>query len=311
MTLTAEFEADPIVHTATFFAGASGSLQGTTPQMVPHGGATTAVEAVAHREYVFDRWSDGSEENPRTLTLVTADTVLTASFRAAGTIAPEGTFLAVVDAASRGLWDLSGSYNAMAKGSPLALALVHDTKGRLGGTAAYTVAKDTVVAMPITGAVKGTSGSIAMKGVLKGADLAKTVSVSLTLNLTVDTANRLLTGPLTGSLEANGGTTPVNENLSMPIPTPMDGTWTLRFGLVHAAESVTGSAVLTLSQGVDYAFLVKGKIVGEATVLSLIGDPGTPAARALKMWATMAPLEGGWARLESFSGKGYGQALAW
>jgi hypothetical protein len=33
--------------------------------------------------------------------------------------------------------------------------------------------------------------------------------------------------------------------------------------------------------------------------------------RALTADANITPLEGGWARLESFSGRGYGQTLGW
>lgn len=43
-------------------------------------------------------------------------------------------------------------------------------------------------------------------------------------------------------------------------------------------------------------------------VLSLAG---APASNAIKIKTTITPLEGGWARLESFSGTGYGQRLGW
>lgn len=36
-----------------------------------------------------------------------------------------------------------------------------------------------------------------------------------------------------------------------------------------------------------------------------------PAAKATKIRTTITPLEGGWARIETFSGKGYGQTVSW
>jgi len=166
--------------------------------------------------------------------------------------------------------------------------------------------------MPIKGSVKGASGSITMKGTLKGATPDKTVSVALTMNLTVDTANRRLTGPLTGSVKSGGVTTAVNQGLALDIPLPMDGTWTLDVQLAQSGTTVTGTARLTLSNGVECAFTARGKTGPNSTVvLSLTGDRSDAAAKAIKVKATITPLEGGWARLESFSGKGYGQTVAW
>jgi hypothetical protein len=75
---------------------------------------------------------------------------------------------------------------------------------------------------------------------------------------------------------------------------------------------VTGTALLTLSNGVDYGFTVKGKTGANGTTLpTLACTPASPAAKAIKIKTTITPLEGGWARLESFSARGYGQTLAW
>jgi hypothetical protein len=107
-------------------------------------------------------------------------------------------------------------------------------------------------------------------------------------------------------------TSAVSRDLALPIPAPMDGTWTLAFQLAQAGTTVMGTATLTLSNGVDYPFTVKGKTGANSTaVLSLAGDKSDPAAQAIKIKATITPLEGGWARMEAFSGKGYGQAVAW
>ncbi|MGE4267174.1 MAG: hypothetical protein AB7F25_07045 [Deferribacterales bacterium] len=67
-------------YVVTFAAGANGSLIGDTNQTIASGGSTTPVYAAAASGYVFSAWSDSSTVNPRTLTNVTANASLTASF---------------------------------------------------------------------------------------------------------------------------------------------------------------------------------------------------------------------------------------
>ena len=45
--------------------------------------------------------------------------------------------------------------------------------------------------------------------------------------------------------------------------------------------------------------------------LTLAGDPANPGAKAIAIRTTLTPIEGGWARIESFSGRGYGQVIGW
>jgi len=303
-------------YTVTFAAGANGYLSGSTTQTVEHGG--DALPVTAHGTYgcVFDRWNDGSTENPRRVTNVTADMALTAAFRAAQPVLPDGSFQAMADAAAvangRGWWDLSGTYTATVKGYPLTLDLVHDTKGRLTGNATIAVAKATVVPMPVKGSAKGTRGNTVVRISLKGATADKAGAVSLVLNLTVDAANRLLTGLVTGSVKSSDVTTAVNHDLALAMPGDMDGTWTLAMDVDQAGTAVTGTALLTLSNGVACPLTVKGKTgAGNTAALTLAGDKANPTAKAIKIKTTITPMEGGWAALDAFSGKGYGQTLAW
>ncbi len=293
-----------------------GTLMGDSAQWVNDGGSTTPVTAVPDFGYVFERWSDGRTDNPRTVADVSADMPLTASFRVAvDSVPPDGGFLARVDAtaaASRGLWDLTGPYAASAKSNRLALTLLHDATGRLGGTATYTIAPDTVVTMPIRGSVKGNRGSLTMKGALNGADSTKTVTVSLSLNLTVDTAQHELTGRLTGRVRSNGTTTLVDDPVVFELPERMNGSWTLSFALDQSGRTVTGTAELRLSNEVKHSFVVRGRTgANNKAALTLAGDPANPASKAISIRTTLTPLEGGWATLESFSGKGYGQVVGW
>jgi len=72
--------------TLSYSAGAGGSLDGETLQVVDYGGDGTAVTAVPDGGYYFVSWSDGSTDNPRTDTNVTADVNVIANF---AKLAPE------------------------------------------------------------------------------------------------------------------------------------------------------------------------------------------------------------------------------
>jgi len=67
-------------YTLTYTAGPGGTISGTTPQTVDHGGSGTAVTAQPNTGYHFVSWSDGVTTATRTETNVTADKSVTATF---------------------------------------------------------------------------------------------------------------------------------------------------------------------------------------------------------------------------------------
>ncbi|MFO8089260.1 MAG: serpin family protein [Desulfatiglandaceae bacterium] len=69
-----------------YTAGPNGSITGETMQIVYPYADGTAVEAVPDPGYSFIQWSDGSTENPRTDTNVTANITVTATFHRPGDI---------------------------------------------------------------------------------------------------------------------------------------------------------------------------------------------------------------------------------
>ena len=306
--------AAPPPHTVTFVTDGHGTIDGLSPQTVADGGATSLVTAVGAHGYVFDHWSDGSTENPRILFFVTGDQTLTAFFQVAGSAAPTGEFRAVTGwagvASGRGLWDLTGVYTTSAAGNPLVLNLLHDSRGRLSGTATYTSAKATLT-MPIKGNAVGERGVVAAKLILRGANPARTTAVALTLDLTVDAPARQLTGSMDGTVTLAGGAVPVADEVDLDLPPAMNGTWTTALELTAGPRGVTGVARLTLSNGVVYPCSVRGRVIGETVLLSLLGDPGDRQAKDIKIRTTAVTLEGGWATLQAFSGRLLGQALAW
>jgi hypothetical protein len=299
--------------------------RGYVPEFTAGPGGTVTVEAAGNSYtatavpalgFEFARWLlDGAEystANPLVLSDVATEMRLTAEFRPAAAVEPEGSFLAVARDVEEGWWHLSGRYAASIAGNPVAMAALHGTKGKIGGLADLTVGKATVLHLPIKGSAKGSAGALTVKLSLKGADPARTASASLALNLVLHPEARQLVGPVTGSITVAGTTTPVAETVSLDIPAPMDGTWTLAFQLARAAKSITGTAMLTLSDGVECPFLVKGRPGANGTAaLSLAGDPADPDAKGIKIKTTITPFGGGRARLDALSGKGYGQTLKW
>ena len=99
--------------------------------------------------------------------------------------------------------------------------------------------------------------------------------------------------------------------MTLALPLAMDGTWTLLLELVAGGRGVTGRALLTLANGVDYAFAVTGRRQGAAVLLNLAGGPADPAARSFEVTTTITALEGRQARLDAFSGRGHGQVVQW
>jgi formylglycine-generating enzyme required for sulfatase activity len=78
INVTAEFAID--TYTLAYAAGENGSVVGYSPQTVAHGGAGSAVEAVADLCYHFVQWSDARTDNPRTDENVMSDISIAAEF---------------------------------------------------------------------------------------------------------------------------------------------------------------------------------------------------------------------------------------
>ena len=86
VTVTARFRAVAATHTIILTAGANGKVKvgdgepGTTATGSVEDGGTIVINAIANSGYQFQKWSDSNMQNPRTLTNVTEDVELTATF---------------------------------------------------------------------------------------------------------------------------------------------------------------------------------------------------------------------------------------
>ena len=78
VTVTAIFAIN--TYTLTYTAGTNGAITGTSPQTVNYNANGTTVTAEPDSSYHFVKWSDYSQQNPRTDTSVTADVTVSAIF---------------------------------------------------------------------------------------------------------------------------------------------------------------------------------------------------------------------------------------
>ncbi|MFA7672623.1 MAG: InlB B-repeat-containing protein [Clostridia bacterium] len=66
--------------TLSYYSEGNGSVSGISNQSVSHGSDGSSVSAIPDDGYLFEKWSDGSVDNPRTDRNVTADKTVYASF---------------------------------------------------------------------------------------------------------------------------------------------------------------------------------------------------------------------------------------
>lgn len=299
--------------TVTYRVEGHGTLAGVPVQVVPYRGSTSAVTARAEDGHAFCGWSDGRTDNPRTDAGLVADLQVAALFAAVSS--PVSEVLATVDidgvAAGRGWWNLTGHYSTVVGEIALELDLVHDARGRLTGSATGVIAGDTDVPLRIRGSVRGNGRSVVATLALQGTSADRGTRLALNLVLAMDAEAGVLVGPATGSVVAADLRDPVVGTVTLPLPTDVAGTWTLRFSLNYAADTVTGTAVLTFSNLVECQFALTGQRVDQTAVLTLAGPLTDPAAGRLRIATTVVPLDGQRALLRAFSGQGYGQRLKW
>jgi hypothetical protein len=277
--------------------------------------------AIPGADSYVSRWTDGSTDNPRPLTNVTADAAYTAEFLILTPGDPNGDFELVYRHQSssglRKIWDFTGHYASAVGPYTLALDLVHDEKGAITGMGRFQGNLGgqpfDVGNLPVKAKAKGKGGVVTVKGSFKG--VAGITSVSLKLTLTLDSTSLSLGGLVTGKLsDTAGASASVDSPVTLGLPVGMDGTYRLPVDLVLDATkgAVTGRSTLTLSNGRAAALLVKGKRAGGLTLLQFAGDKAADAAfGAIKLKLTVRTYSNRTADIQAMAGKAFGQSLKW
>ena len=168
-------------YTLTYTAGAGGSISGTSPQTVAHGGSGTEVTAVPNTGYAFTSWSDGVLTASRTETNVTADVDVTASFGALRVHNVDaGTYFATINAAIGDAGTLNGHTLQVAAGTYEEQVVVTKALTITGAGCGSTVIRSPVTLTQSYTAPQGTTKPIVFVN-----------GVNATIqNLTIDGAGR-------------------------------------------------------------------------------------------------------------------------
>jgi len=179
-TISATFAIN--TYTLTYTAGVHGSISGTSPQTVNYGADGTAVTAVPDTGYNFVNWSDGSTDNPRTDTNVTADISVTANF---ATSTYKLTYLAIAHGTISGTTPQMVGYGG--SGTPVTAVpdagyhFVNWSDGVLTATRTDTDVTSNITVIAIfapnffTLTVDATNGSVTKSPDLAGYDAGTTV----------------------------------------------------------------------------------------------------------------------------------------
>ena len=206
LTVTATFA---VLRTVTFLAGANGTLTGATTQSVADGGNATAVTAVPNPGYALVSWTGPgfptTSSNPLTVTNVTADLTLTATFARLPVI---GSFTALSSTVGRGMaaylsWSGLSNYtsasidngvgavvtpNGMLSAYPTADTTYTLTATNAAGSITLSVAI-TVVPPPTINTFTATPATVAA-----GAPTTLAWSVTGATTLTIDNGVGVVTG---------------------------------------------------------------------------------------------------------------------
>lgn len=122
--------AAPTTYTLTYTAGAHGTISGETIQTVELGKDGTPVTAIADAGHTFQRWSDGSTENPRTDRAVAKDLTISAEF-----VKIESTVTTIQEKTLSPLYVYPNPTEGMVCIEAEGIAFVYNNLGRLVHTA--------------------------------------------------------------------------------------------------------------------------------------------------------------------------------
>jgi hypothetical protein len=241
-SITANFAIN--TYTLTYDAGATGTINGTTPQTVNCGSNGSAVTAIANTNYYFLNWSDAASANPRTDLNVSTNITVTANFAAIYYGSP--TVLAC-NAYSNSIvlyWTKGANASSTyIRYKPWAYPT--------SSTDGYAMVNQSGNSYTQTGLASGTSYYFRLWG-LEGGNLSVTNTTTMcttTVGLAVATPNPLPSPNMSGATTAPNGSALTNNplyglgNLEAAAISVPQGTWWMLVGM--GGLVVTGLFVYT------------------------------------------------------------------
>jgi hypothetical protein len=210
------------------------------------------------------------------------------------------------------IWDISGTYSDsfQLEGYTVKLyyTITQDTGGKLTGTGTASTLGYEFASFDVKGTVGTKNGAASVKMNLKGkgalTDGGESIKVSFSANINaqVISASNTISGTVKARGSALGHSGSTTETFDKSLPADMNGSSTLDLGCNPSGKSLLGKSMLTLSNGKEINFDVKGKynLKKDETTLTLKGDKNK-----LKM-----KINGTDGSIKSVKGKVLGQKIA-
>jgi O-glycosyl hydrolase len=226
------------------------------------------------------------------------------------------------------VWDVSGTYritNHMqgAKLQPLDIvfkdvALAVDARGHLrgSGTIQVLVGEDTVAGdYKLSGTVTGGGAktrvnfSIKFKGKGVVSDVLTTCTISAKYNLNVESIGLTLVGKTSGSVHfSNRGSGSLKSDISLPLPSGVDGGWHVTLDIYPVGTKLSGTAVVLVDNTSSSTLATKatGSLPKQSTAAKVkLAGYGYSAGTRINLQYT--PILGATNLLSTVTGKVLGQ----
>lgn len=223
------------------------------------------------------------------------------------------------------LWDISGTYSEDLGGLAVDYTLSVDPSGKITGygsasyAAAYGIGFDTTFNLTGTVSTAGSVTRVTLNMTLKGSGQFNGSTVhfgaSIRQNLEIDPETSTVVGTAGGNVSLSvtgfggfGQKIPTTE-VSLDLPSDMDGTWDLTVDTHTSGTKITGTGRITLSNGSVCGFTLTGTYAAK-TDLSKIAIKGLPDNKAVSA-NLVAEFSKAGMTVTSLKGKALGQTITY
>jgi hypothetical protein len=192
------------------------------------------------------------------------------------------------------VWDLSGTYEDEALDCYVSLTMNQDARGKITGSGSANcsvwesgILVDLNFTYDIKGSVKQNNNIATVKLSIKFRGTAEAMGESFKFTASekimaeIDASNQVMTGTIKVKAKVAGERMSETAGFYEDLPDDMDGSFNLTFEAYPEGNNLVGDGTLTLSNGEQFSFSVKGKtrdktgetkfkLKGDATKLKLM-----------------------------------------
>ena len=223
------------------------------------------------------------------------------------------------------LWDISGTYSEDIDGLTVDYTLSVDPSGKITGYGSanyagnYGIGIDTTFNLSGTVTTAGSVTRVTLNMTMKGSGQFQGSTInfgaSLKESMEIDADASTLVGTTSGnvSLSVSGlgsfGEKIPATDVTLDLPSDMDGTWDLTLNATTGGAKVTGTGQIVLSNGSVYGFTLTGTYAFR-TGLSKVTMKGLPADKTITA-NLVADFSKAGMNVKSLKGKALGQTLTY